>query len=154
MLAPTPAPAEPEPPPSSPVDLPLDSRPSFPTGSDMARGPAAVEPNGNVLLMVGAGLYDGPVQFLEWDGKSLNPASSSGFDDEDFSASGMMLVLPTGQILLTDLTLDIEIYTPPPGYRHDWAPKSSISRALATTASPGLSTTARPTRSPASASTA
>jgi hypothetical protein len=97
--------------------------PSFPTGSDMARGPAAVEPNGNVLLMVGAGLYDGPVQFLEWDGKSLNPASSSGFDDEDFSASGMMLVLPTGQILLTDLTLDIEIYTPPPGYRHDWAPE-------------------------------
>ncbi len=95
--------------------------PSFTSGIDMAAGPAAVEPNGNVLVMAGPGLYQGPTQFFEWNGRSLTAAPASLFSADDFTAAGMMVILPTGQILLTDLTLDIEIYTPPAGYRHDWA---------------------------------
>ncbi len=97
--------------------------PAFPAGLDMATGPAAVEPNGKVLLMASPGIYQHTSQFFEWDGASLNPAPPSDFASEDGSFQGIMLVLPTGQILLTDLSEDIEIYTPPPGYRHDWAPE-------------------------------
>lgn len=96
--------------------------PNLPSGVDMASGPAAVEPNGNVLLMTSPGIYQVPATFLEWNGRSLNRAPASDYAADDFSAAGMMLVLPTGQILLTDLTEDVEIYTPPAGYRQDWAP--------------------------------
>jgi hypothetical protein len=97
--------------------------PSFPAGLDVALGPAAVEPNGNVLLMASPGIYQPGAQFFEWNGASPNPAPPSSDASEDASWAGMMLVLPTGQILLTDGSETVEIYTPPAGYRHDWAPR-------------------------------
>jgi hypothetical protein len=97
--------------------------PTFPGDLDIAGGPAAVEPNGKVLIMASAGLFQHTSQFLEWDGKSLTPATPSTFASEDTSAQGMMVVLPTGQILLTDDSEDVEIYTPEPGFRHEWAPR-------------------------------
>ena len=97
--------------------------PTFPNGLDMATGPAAVEPNGKVLLMASPGIYTRSSQFFEWDGKSLAPAPQSDYASQDSSFQGNMLVLPTGQILLTDLTEDVEIYTPAAGYRDDWAPE-------------------------------
>ena len=97
--------------------------PTFPGDLDIATGPAAVEPNGKVLMMASAGIYQHGSQFFELDGTTLNPAPASPDASEDGSFQGMMLVLPTGQILLTDGTEDVEIYTPSPGYRPEWAPK-------------------------------
>jgi hypothetical protein len=97
--------------------------PAFPTGLDMAMGPAAIEPNGKVFMMASPGIGNPGSQFFEWDGNSLTSAPPSDFASEDSSFQGAMLVLPTGQILLTDRSEDVEIYTPAPGYRKDWAPE-------------------------------
>jgi hypothetical protein len=50
--------------------------------------------------------------FFEWDGRHLSPVAGPPNAPIDASFYGNMLVLPTGQILLTDFSDDIEIYTP------------------------------------------
>ena len=99
--------------------------PTFPKGLDIATGPAAVEPNGKVLMMASPGIYAAPASFFEWDGASLTPASAPIYASEDTSFAGIMLVLPTGQILLTDFSEVVEVYTPQPGYRREWIPEIS-----------------------------
>ncbi len=86
--------------------------PDFPDGLDIADGPAALEPNGKVLMMASPGIFDTPSVFLEWDGKKLTQVPGTPNAPIDSSYYGNMLVLPTGQILLTDFSDDIEIFTP------------------------------------------
>lgn len=86
--------------------------PDFPNGLDIADGPAALEPNGNVLMMASPGIFNAPSTFLEWNGKQLSPVAGPPNASTDSSYYGNMLVLPTGQILLTDFSNDVEIYTP------------------------------------------
>ena len=85
--------------------------PDFPDGVSIADGPAALEPNGKVLMMASP-YFVSPSEFLEWDGRQLTQIPgppNAGFVPSFF---GNMLVLPTGQILLTDFSNDIEIFTP------------------------------------------
>jgi hypothetical protein len=96
--------------------------PTFPGSLNMADAPAALEPNGNVLMMASPGYDSSPSTFLEWNGRSLTEIAGPPDAPFDPSYVGNMLVLPTGQILLTDFSSDIEIYTPIPGYRAAWAP--------------------------------
>jgi hypothetical protein len=96
--------------------------PAFPGGVDIADGPAALEPNGNVLMMASPGFGNIPSVFFEWDGRELEQVSGIPNGPIDSSFFGNMLVLPTGQILLTDFSNDIEIYTPRPGHGEEWAP--------------------------------
>jgi hypothetical protein len=96
--------------------------PAFPDGFDIADGPAALEPNGKVLMMASPGIFKSPSQFFEWDGKSLTPVPDTPNAPDDSSYFWNMLVLPTGQILVTDFSNDIEIYTPQPSFHWDWAP--------------------------------
>jgi hypothetical protein len=42
--------------------------PAFPDDYDIADGPAALEPNGNVLMMASPGIFESPSQFFEWNG--------------------------------------------------------------------------------------
>ncbi len=86
--------------------------PDFPNGVDIADGPAALEPNGKVLMMASPGIYQTPATFLEWDGKNLTQIPGTPNAPSDSSYYGNMLVLPTGQILLTDFSNDVEIFTP------------------------------------------
>ena len=86
--------------------------PDFPDGLDIADGPAALEPNGKVLMMASPGFGFTPSVFFEWDGRNLNEVPGPPNASTDSSFFGNMLVLPTGQILLTDFSNDIEIYTP------------------------------------------
>jgi len=86
--------------------------PDFPDGLGIADGPAALEPNGKVLMMASPGVFDFPSVFLEWDGKTLTEIPGTPNAPNDSSFFGNMLVLPTGQILLTDFSNDIEIFTP------------------------------------------
>lgn len=89
--------------------------PSFPGGNAISDGPAALEPNGRVLMMASPGFDNTPVTFFEWDGQNLSQVQGTPNAPFDSSFFGNMLVLPTGQILLTDFSDDIEIYTPAPG---------------------------------------
>jgi hypothetical protein len=98
--------------------------PPFPGNDDVADGPAALEPNGKVLVMTSPGIYDYSqgATFFEWDGHHLATAPGTPNSPYDSSYFGNMLVLPTGQILLTDFSNDIEIYTPSGGPDPSWRP--------------------------------
>lgn len=97
--------------------------PPFPGGNDIADGPASLEPaNGKVLMMASPGIFNPPSTFFEWDGHRLTPVPGTPNAPFEPSYVGTMLVLPTGQILLTDTSNDIEIYTTVGKPRPDWAP--------------------------------
>ncbi len=87
--------------------------PDFPDGLDIADGPAALLPDGNVLMMTSPGIYQNGSVFFEWDGSKLNQVPGVPNSAIDSSWYGHMLVLPTGQILFTDYSKDVEIYTSP-----------------------------------------
>lgn len=86
-------------------------------GLDQADGPAALEPNGKVLAMLSPGLFLSGCQFVEYDPKTgkltntANPANCPG----DSSYVGHLMILPTGQIMFTDFSGTVEIYTPASG---------------------------------------
>jgi hypothetical protein len=84
--------------------------PDFPDGLNVADGPAALLPNGNVLVMASPGFGPTGSHFFEWNGSALNDVTA-GMDDAPYIASyyGNMLILPTGEILVTDFA-DVWIY--------------------------------------------
>ena len=96
--------------------------PNFPGSLNIADGPAVLEPNGRVLMMASPGFGNPPSTFLEWDGEDLHTIAPSPNAAIDGSFYGNFLVLPTGQILLTDF-YSVSIYTPKAGYHRDWAPQ-------------------------------
>ena len=86
-------------------------------GLDQADGPAALEPNGKVLAMLSPGLFQGGCQFVEYNpatntlANTANPTNCPG----DSSYVGHLMILPTGQIMFTDFSGTVEIYTPAAG---------------------------------------
>lgn len=100
-------------------------------------GSAALLPNGHVLFGASGGPgspdYSGPpLAFFEFDGQHLVPVATIPNASADVSGSPVLLVLPTGQVLETDASLDVEIYTPA-DTSHDpaWEPVISASPASA-----------------------
>jgi len=85
--------------------------PDFPNDLDIADGPAALLPDGNVLMMTSPTVFNQGAVFFEWDGTKLNQVQAPPNGPTDSSYYGHMLVLPTGQVLLTDFSNDVEIYT-------------------------------------------
>lgn len=111
--------------------LPSLPSPEFQLG--IQDGPGALLPNGNVLFAASPILpsYSPPVHFFEFDGSKLieqpmiphstidNP--SIGEPDPVYICN--LLVLPTGQVLLTDFSNDVEVFTPGnKKYNPEWAP--------------------------------
>jgi hypothetical protein len=88
------------------------SAPKFGGTLDIADGPAAVLPNGNALFDASPGVFNTGSKFFEWDGTTMNATSAPPNASVDSSYVGGMVVLPTGQILFTDFSSDVEIYTP------------------------------------------
>ena len=91
--------------------------PTPPNGLDQADGPSALEPNGKVLSMLSPGLFQGGCQFLEYDptagtlANAANPTNCPG----DSSFVGHLMILPTGQLMFTDFSGLVELYTPASG---------------------------------------
>jgi hypothetical protein len=93
-------------------------------GLDQADGPAALEPNGKVLAMLSPGLFLSGCQFVEYNpttNKLTNTANPSNCPD-DASFVGHLMILPTGQIMFTDFSGLVEIYTPASGVVSGVAP--------------------------------
>jgi Abnormal spindle-like microcephaly-assoc'd, ASPM-SPD-2-Hydin len=109
-------------------------------GLDQADGPAALEPNGKVLAMLSPGLFQGGCQFVEYDPTSntlantANPTNCPG----DSSFVGHLMVIPTGQIMFTDFSGLVEIYTPAAGVVASVAP--TINPLSGTVGSPSTNT--------------
>ena len=86
--------------------------PDFPGNLDVADGPSALLPDGNVLVSASPGIFQNGTEFFEWDGTRLNQVPATPNSPVNSSWYGRMLVLPTGQVLYTDGSNDVEIYTP------------------------------------------
>jgi len=87
--------------------------PDFPGNLDVADGPAALLPDGNVLVSASPGIFQNNTVFFEFDGKNLISVPATPNSPNNSSWYGRMLVLPTGQVLYTDGSNDVEIYTSP-----------------------------------------
>jgi len=85
--------------------------PAFGGALDVADGPAALLPDGNVLFDASPGVFNNGSKFFEWDGVAFNAVPGVPDSSIEPSFAGNMLVLPTGQILFTDGSSDVEIYT-------------------------------------------
>jgi hypothetical protein len=96
--------------------------PTFPSSLDVADGPAALLPNGNVLVDTSPGIFNFGVQFFEFNGTSLTMVPNPPNAPHEPSYAGRLLVLPTGQILFTDGSFDVEVYTASGTYQTAWRP--------------------------------
>jgi hypothetical protein len=96
--------------------------PDFSAGLACDDAPAALEINGNVIVMTSPPVFNTGAVFFEWNGKKLTkiagPPNSSG----DAAFYGHFLELPTGQLLFSDLSTDVEVFTPKGIAKHGWAP--------------------------------
>jgi hypothetical protein len=86
---------------------------------DIADGPGALLPNNNVLVAASPGDYNMPTHFFEFDGTAITEVAATPNAAQISSYQVNMLELPTGQILATDFSSDIEIYTPSPAASTD-----------------------------------
>jgi hypothetical protein len=89
---------------------------------DIADGPACLLPSGNVLCAASPGVFQSPTKFYEFDGTNLIPVPKTPRAHQISSFQGNMLVLPTGQVLFTDQSSDLEIYTPAGAPNNAWRP--------------------------------
>ena len=96
--------------------------PDFPAGFDVADGPAALLPNGNVLVETSPGIFKKGAEFFEWDGSSLIPVPGPPPANNESSYLGNMLILPTGEIFWTDLSGNAWVYTSSGAPNPAWAP--------------------------------
>lgn len=96
--------------------------PDFPGGNDIADGPACLLPNGNVLCDTSPGVFNSPITMYEFDGTNFNAAPAIPRSGNDSSYIGNYLVLPNGQVMFTDFSRDVEIYTPSGGPQDAWRP--------------------------------
>ncbi|HEY8697900.1 MAG TPA: hypothetical protein VIM02_09795 [Rhizomicrobium sp.] len=100
---------------------------------DSADGPAALLPDGNVLVQASPSYscldqngqptaYCPPSDFFEFDGSNLVLVRSPRNGADIASYEGRMLELPTGQILWSSDIGDVEIYTPKGKPNKAWKP--------------------------------
>jgi hypothetical protein len=104
----------------------FSAAPSFGGGLTMADAPAALLPNGNVLLETSPGVFQNGLKFFEWDGTNLNSAPVPPNSNNFTSFEGNMVCLPNGQILFTEFSTtspsQVEIYTPSGTFNPAWQP--------------------------------
>lgn len=95
--------------------------PTFPSNQESADGPASLLPSGNVLVDASP-FFGAPANFYEFDGTNLNPVTAAPSASSEASFNTRMLLLPTGQVLFTDSTGDVELYTPGGTFQDAWRP--------------------------------
>jgi hypothetical protein len=113
------------------------SAPDFPlSGYDVADGPAALLPSGNVLVEASPGVFNAPAHFFEWDGTSFTQVNDPKDAPNDTSFQGRFLLLPTGGVLYSNdgqspTAPEVAVYAPTGKANSTWRPKiSSVSATL------------------------
>lgn len=105
--------------------------PTFSSGLDVADGPAALLPSGNVLVVASPGVFKCCLQFFEFNGSNLISAPLAQNSNERTSFQENFLVLPTGQVLLVDQSDVVQIYTPAGTFQSSWRPTvTSVASSL------------------------
>jgi hypothetical protein len=101
---------------------------------DIADGPATVLPDGSVVAAASPGVYSSPATFVIYKGgKKIEPFATPASAVNDSSYNIRLLMLPTGQILETDDSNDVEIYNGKTSALAGIAPKvTSVSTTLQT----------------------
>ena len=109
---------------------------------DTSDGPAAILPDGNVLVQASPSYAcltkEGkpspdcsPSHFFEYDGSTFTQVNEPADAPNISSTEGRMLVLPSGNILWSSQRskgMDVEVYSPKGAWNVKWAPKlTSIS---------------------------
>jgi Divergent InlB B-repeat domain len=94
------------------------------TNYTLPDAPAVMLPNGNILFAASPGFGNPPTHFFEFTGAN---AITQVADDVFFASTSAafyynFLVLPNGQILATDFSANVEIYTPGGSPNAAWAP--------------------------------
>ncbi|MBV8146434.1 MAG: fibronectin type III domain-containing protein [Gammaproteobacteria bacterium] len=98
---------------------------NFPTANcTLADAPAAILPNGNILFAASAGYGQMPTHFFEFTSTNAiqQVADPLFFASSSSSFYYNFLVLPNGQILVTDFSNTPEVYTPSGSPNASWAP--------------------------------
>ena len=90
----------------------------------LADAPAALLPDGNILFAASPGFQTAPTHFFEFTAaNAINQVADDVYYASDNSAYELnFLVLPSGQILATDYSQYVEIYTPTGSPNSSWAP--------------------------------
>jgi hypothetical protein len=101
----------------------------------VADGPAAVLPNGHVLVDTSQRPLMSPSHFYDFDGTTATLVTGPPRAGVIPSFVGRMLVLPTGQILFTDGSGNVEIYTASGTYQNSWRPTIT---SLPSSVTPGV----------------
>jgi hypothetical protein len=86
-----------------------------------ADAPAALLPSGNVLVATSP-FFDAPTHYFEFNGSGFLAVADPPGSQGQPSYVSRMLVLPTGQVLLTNGTGIVEIYTPRGRFADAWRP--------------------------------
>lgn len=92
---------------------------------DVTDGPATLLTNGDVMLAASPGVYQPPASMLIFDGTQFTVISGPPNSPNNSSYNVRLLMLPTGQVLQTDASNDVEIYTPAVKPMHGIAPTIS-----------------------------
>jgi hypothetical protein len=106
----------------SPASSTWAAGPDLPGGYDGADAPAAILPNGHVLLAASPGLFQNPTHFWIYNGVSLTQTADTANAANDPSYVGRMVVLPTGQVMFDDGSGDLEVFTATGIPNPSWAP--------------------------------
>jgi hypothetical protein len=97
--------------------------PDFPDDFDVADGPAALLPNGNVLVHASPGIFNLGSRFFEWNGTALSNVTVGNTDAPNVSSYyGNMLILPTGEVLWTDFG-NVWVFEHGGQPKAEWAPQ-------------------------------
>jgi hypothetical protein len=110
--------------------------PTIPNSYGAIDAPAAILPDGNVLIDVGpqSPCYTAGSHFYEFNGTTLTAVAGPSRAASDPTYVGRMLVLPTGQVLFTDGSTTTQIYTASGTYQSAWQPTIT---SVASTLNPG-----------------
>jgi hypothetical protein len=92
---------------------------------DIADGPAALLPNGNVLVAASPGVFQTGTRFFEFDGQRLTETANRPDAAANSSFNFFALILPTGQVLVTNINdgQSAMVYNAVGSYQKQWAPE-------------------------------
>jgi hypothetical protein len=89
--------------------------PDLPGGNQSEDGPGVMMPNGDILLAISPGVFNAPTTFYELHDTTFMTVAGSANAMGNASYQNFFLMLPTGEVMLSDSNGSIELYTPEPG---------------------------------------